>query len=280
MFQNLNRLVAMTGPHEVQISDVKSGRVLSSIHSAETRFNIPVAMIRDNSVLAMISGTGADDILLWNFNSINRTLTELGLPMNLDLEAESIDHAEQGPIILKVDDGGMVERNRSRALVARVLKAAETLAMAGKSDQAIEQIRSLQDLRTDNHLLLNSIAWSLASHAHCQPDHAACAVRLTARAMELQPNESAYWNTMGVARYRNNEFQMAVEALKKSESLAPGRSFVDNAVFLAMSYWRMGEQAVARQWLSEAINAFDKQSSPTDELRRFRQDAESLVTPE
>jgi WD40 repeat protein len=278
MFQN--RLIAMTGPNTVEISDVESGRTLSRIFSAESRFNIPVATIRDNSVVAMVSGSGTDDICLWDFGLINRTLTELGLAMDHDLLAGSVAHPAQRPISLTIDDGGMVERNRIRALITNALREAETLAMAGKSDQAIERIQSLQDFETDNHLLLNSIAWSLAANSLCQPSHAACAVSLMERALKLQPDESSYWNTMGVAHYRNNDFKRAIEALQKSESLAPGQYFFDNAVFVAMSYWRMGEQTVARQWLSDAIKAFEKQSSPTDELRRFRQDAESLVTPE
>jgi tetratricopeptide (TPR) repeat protein len=200
--------------------------------------------------------------------------------MDHDLLAGSVAHPDQRPISLTIDDGGMVERNRIRALITKALREAETLAMAGKSDQAIEQIQSLQDFETDNHLLLNSIAWSLAANSLCQPSHAACAVNLMERALKLQPDESSYWNTMGVAHYRNNDFRMAIEALQKSESLEPGKYYFDNAVFLAMSYWRMGEQTVARQWLSDAIRAFERQSSPTDELRRFRQDAENLVTPE
>ena len=280
MFRDLNRLAAMTGPHEVQISDVESGRILSRIFSAESRFNIPVAMIRNNSVMAMISGTGNDDILLWDFGSINQTLTGLGLTMELDLTGASVVRVNQKPITLTVDDGGMVERNRVRALVSKELTAADALVVSGKFDEAVQRIQAIQDLQTSNDLLLNRIAWNLVSPANCQPDHAACAIRLVERALEIQPRESSYWNTMGVARYRNNQYQMAIDALRKSESLAPGKYFVDNAVFLAMSYWQLANRAVARKWLSDAIEAFDQQASPTDELRRFRKDAESLVTPE
>ena len=280
MFRNLNRLVAMTGPNEVQISDIESGCVLSSIHSSEARFNIPIAMIRDNSVLAMISGWGADDILLWDFRSINQTLTELGLPMDLDLPSASVVHADHKPITLTVDDGGMVERNRVRAFVSKELARAESLAVAGKFDEAVQRVQPLQDFQSVDHLQLNSIAWALVTHSQCHPDHAACAVRLAEQVLAIQPNESAYWNTMGVARYRNKEYQKAIEALEKSESLAPGKYFVDNAIFLAMSQWQLGNHTVARKWLSDAIEVFDKQSSPTDELQRFRRDAESLVTPE
>jgi hypothetical protein len=57
-----------------------------------------------------------------------------------------------------------------------------------------------------------------------------------------------------------------------------GRKFVDNAFFLAMSYRQLANHAVARKWLSDAIEAFDQQALPIEELRRFRKCAERLAT--
>jgi len=39
------------------------------------------------------------------------------------------------------------------------------------------------------------------------------AVALAAKAVELRPAEGAYWNTLGVAHYRAEEWQAAIDAL-------------------------------------------------------------------
>ena len=79
---------------------------------------------------------------------------------------------------------------------------------------------------------------------------------------------------MGV-EMRSSEYWV----LQTSE-LKPGTYFADNAFFLAMSHWQLGEHGSARIWLADAIAALDKMPSPSDELRRFRKEAEELVRPE
>ena len=280
MFRNQNRMVAMTGPNEVQISDIESGRVLTSIHSANSRFNLPTALLRNDTVLALISGSTTDDIVLWDLGTIDRSLHELGLTWDLNLQTNSPRRSDRKPITLKVDDGRMADRNLQRDRLKKIMMQAERLTIARKFDEAVAIICFESDLSLVTPRQLNIVAWSLVARSDCTIDQAICARRLSEQAVALEANNSALWNTMGVACYRSQAYSQAIESLEKSELLKPGTYFADNAFFLAMSHWQLCEHGSARKWLVDAIAALDKMPSPSDELRRFRKEAEELVRPE
>ena len=48
--------------------------------------------------------------------------------------------------------------------------------------------------------------------------------------------------------------------------------------FLAMAHWRLGDRDQARTWLKRAVEWMDQHRPHDDELRRFRAEAETLVT--
>ena len=85
------------------------------------------------------------------------------------------------------------------------------------------------------------------------------AVQLAKRAVELAPNESAYWNTLGAAQYRAGELEQArVEALKKSMELRTGGYTSNDWFFLAMAHWQLGDKDEARKWYDQAVEWMEK----------------------
>lgn len=133
-------------------------------------------------------------------------------------------------------------------------------------------------LHEGQQVLLNNLAWYLVT----APNHAARnpsrALELAMKAVELAPRSWASWNTLGVARYRNGDWEAARETLMSALEKNSGDNAFD-CYFLAMTLWRLGQRQVARQWLERA-EEWRLRNRPDDiELLRFRTEAEQLVGP-
>jgi tetratricopeptide (TPR) repeat protein len=113
------------------------------------------------------------------------------------------------------------------------------------------------------------------------------AVELAEQAVEIEPQASNNWTALGIARYRQSQWQEACTAFDKSLQLRTGSQGGDfrwaDAIdwfFLAMSNWQLGQQEQARQWYDRAVQGMVKgQNWQTDveQLRRFRAEAEELL---
>ena len=90
-------------------------------------------------------------------------------------------------------------------------------------------------------------------------------MELAKNACELSPNQGMYWNTLGVACYRADAFQAALDALKKSIDLRHGGDSFD-WFFLAMAHWQLGNKGEARQWYDKAIVWMETNKTDDEEL--------------
>jgi tetratricopeptide (TPR) repeat protein len=156
------------------------------------------------------------------------------------------------------------------------------LANKGLLDAAAAQLREAIRLRPDDakarHALahlLNNQAWNLATHAEPKIRDPGRAVKLAQEAVELAPKEGNYWNTLGVAHYRNGDWKEAVAALTKSTELQRENAY--DAFFLAMSHWKLHQKKEARKWYDRAVAWLDKNQPQNEELRRFRAEAAVLL---
>jgi serine/threonine protein kinase/tetratricopeptide (TPR) repeat protein len=123
---------------------------------------------------------------------------------------------------------------------------------------------------------LNNLAWYLVTAANPDSRSPARGIELASRAVELAPDSWASWNTLGVARYRNGQFQAAREALEKSLQLARAETAYDG-FFIAMTLWQLGDPESAAQWLERA-ERWRLINRPDDvELLRFQAEAEALL---
>jgi uncharacterized protein HemY len=109
------------------------------------------------------------------------------------------------------------------------------------------------------------------------------AAQLAEKAVELIPEGSDNWAALGVARYRDSQWEEARRAFDKSLQLGVGHVHWSDAIdwfFLAMSNWRLGQQDQARQCYDRAVQVMEKGWGwPTDveQLRRLRAEAEELL---
>jgi eukaryotic-like serine/threonine-protein kinase len=102
------------------------------------------------------------------------------------------------------------------------------------------------------------------------------AIQLANKATEVAPEESMYWNMLGMAYYRAGNWKAAIEALDKSMQLRKGGDSFD-WYFLAMAHWQLGEKDKARQRYEQAVQWREKNQPTNDELRRFQAEAAEVV---
>ena len=123
-------------------------------------------------------------------------------------------------------------------------------------DEAIQLFPDDTYVRRTSALVLNKQAWTLATDPDSKRWDAVNAITFAERAVELSPGEGFIWNTLGVARYRADQWHEAIEALEKSISLQGDNSL--DWFFLAMAHQRLGHEEEARRWYDQAVEWMKK----------------------
>jgi serine/threonine protein kinase/tetratricopeptide (TPR) repeat protein len=150
--------------------------------------------------------------------------------------------------------------------------------------KAIEIWDTSSDL-ANSARLNNDLAWCLVWHAarvgSHDPDQAGQLARkgveLARRAVKLDPKDGNSWSTLGTALYRAGDWKEAIEALGKSEQLAPNERTAFNGFFLAMAHWQLGHAGEAHAWYDKAVAWMEKNRPKDEELLGFRAEAAALM---
>jgi tetratricopeptide (TPR) repeat protein len=130
-------------------------------------------------------------------------------------------------------------------------------------------------LDPDNAAALNNLARSLASlpgDPWFDPDQG---LALARKAVALEPNESSFWKTLGVAAFRASDWKTAAAAFRQSISFTG--SGAHDLFFLAMTYWHEGNPKNARELYDRAVAWTDKNKPDDAELRDLRAEAAVLL---
>jgi tetratricopeptide (TPR) repeat protein len=152
-------------------------------------------------------------------------------------------------------------------------KLDEAIACYRKASSCYRKAIELDPKSTGDH---NNLAWLLATCPDPRFRDPLAAVAAATRAVKLMPPDEILWNTLGVAQYRNGDWNAAVNALKKSMQLSEGGRSHD-WFFLAMAEWQLGHHAAARTRYDKAVAWMDQRQPENEELRRFRAEAEQLM---
>jgi Flp pilus assembly protein TadD len=119
-----------------------------------------------------------------------------------------------------LDELTRVVQAQPRALEPRQQLAA-TLAAAGRTADAVQQYRELLRLTPDAPLVLNNLAWILATHPDASLRDGAEAVRLAERACQLVGNREAFLlGTLAAAYAEAGRFDEAVRTSTQAITLA------------------------------------------------------------
>jgi len=155
------------------------------------------------------------------------------------------------------------------------LHRAGAFGKQGQWDKAVADYFKLIELKPKNAAQHNMLAWLLATHADAKVRDARRAVELAQNAVKLAPKEGDFWNTLGVALYRADDWRGALEALGKSTQLQ-GENVIDS-FFQAMAHWQIGDKERARTCYDRAARLMHKKQANHEELRRFRAEAARVL---
>jgi superkiller protein 3 len=123
----------------------------------------------------------------------------------------------------------------------------------------------------------NDVAWLLATHPNTRRRDPGLAYALAKKALELDPKNGSYFNTLGVACYRMGDFAGAVEALQKFRELRTNDQEWSNPFFLAMAHWQLGHKHDARRWFDIGVAWMERTSTTGGTTGRVRAEAAELL---
>jgi serine/threonine protein kinase/Flp pilus assembly protein TadD len=118
----------------------------------------------------------------------------------------------------------------------------------------------------------NNIAWFFSACPDPRYRDPALAVELAQKATQREPQNACFHNTLGLAHYRNGEYQAAIQALNRAIELSGGNQTMD-WLFLAMAEWQAGDKELARRHFQRGLQRRTKD----EEICRFRAEAAALL---
>jgi tetratricopeptide (TPR) repeat protein len=163
-----------------------------------------------------------------------------------------------------------------RNLLLSYLELGTFLLDRGRDIEAAEPYRKAHELAPEDPDANNLQAWFLATTSEPGLRDHALAMRLAKKAVMAREKSGNYWNTLGVAHYRNGNFRAAIAALEKAMRFRGGGQSFD-WFFLAMAHWPLGDRAMARKWYNQAVQWMRNHLPADGELRRFRAEAADLI---
>jgi eukaryotic-like serine/threonine-protein kinase len=142
--------------------------------------------------------------------------------------------------------------------------------------ESIADLSTTVELAPQDGDTLNELAWLLATCPDPTLRDPRRALKAAKKAVELEPKQGTWWNTLGVAHYRAGDWKSTLAALEKSMQLRNGGD-ANDWLFLAMAHSQLGHEEEAGKWYAEAVQWIDKNAPQNEELRRFRTEAVEVL---
>ncbi|MBC8406875.1 MAG: tetratricopeptide repeat protein [Planctomycetes bacterium] len=126
---------------------------------------------------------------------------------------------------------------------------------------------------------INTQAWYLVRFAGQEADGYAQGLDLSVSAVEMEPENHWYLNTLGVALYRNGQYEKALQVLQRCQEMnAVSDNRYDDAsdtLFLAMTHYRLGHLDRAQEMLKAADGMVGPGSD--QEINNFYSEAKAMI---
>jgi len=163
--------------------------------------------------------------------------------------------------------------------------AVELIREAGNSKDAAARalLERALELDPDNAAAHNHLAWLLVAGPESLRDPPA-AVLLACRALQLDESQAPYWNTLGVACYRDGQYPQAIESLEQSLKRGEDTQAAFDLIFLALCHVRLGNVMVADDYYQRATTWLEQHQSSLsplwqEELNQFLGEARAAGLP-
>ena len=128
----------------------------------------------------------------------------------------------------------------------------------------------------DNPRLLSGASWDVVKRPDYSADLYARALEAAGRACELQPEDGAFLNTLGVAQYRAGRFEEALATLTRADKLNDDHPA--DIAFLTLSLARLGQTDAAQHEYERLRVLMRKQPWATDpQSLRFLRETQSVL---
>jgi WD40 repeat protein/serine/threonine protein kinase len=254
----------------VRLIEASTGKELATLTAPNPRPITWLCFSPDDRQLAVACGNHV--IQAWDLRLIRERLAAMDLDWDLSPYPPTAKTKHDSPLKAEVDCGDLAKPNPMPSPEER-------------ARQAIERYRRAVAANPNDPKACNNLAWAYATAPEALRDVKE-ALRLAQKAVQLEPKNPVYQNTLGLASYRAGEYRQAADTLRANLKGQEDRYLAFDLYILAMSYHKLGEAERAREYFDWAVrwSRTQKDLSPqhAEELDAFRAEAESVLgkTPE
>jgi tetratricopeptide (TPR) repeat protein len=249
----------------VHLLDPETGQEFATLEDTSIQRASWLAFTPDGCKLVVV-GDSARAVQIWDLQRIRAGLAQRGLDWDLPaLAASRIEEHRE----FKIDEA-------ARLYVDRAIWHEQS----NRLDKALADYRSALAQEPPLAVASNNLAWLYvtAPPPLCDP---AAALSLALQAVDREPNNWDYHNTLGVTYYRLGKWERALDVLQPAARAKDrGSSAAWDLYFMAMSYQRLGKTDKARNCYDQALELEHKSQLRPDqvaELQKFRSEAESVL---
>ena len=183
------------------------------------------------------------------FESLKEGYEQLNAGLTVNQIGAALALNEAAVLISQAIDDTPSNRERTAAFVRTASEIAptswtiaKTLGDAeykcGRFEDSIRAYESILEHAADNTLILNYIAWRYANFSDEEHRNPQRAVQLAQKACDLSPDYGHCWNTLGLALYRDGQWEAAVEVLNTSIKLEG--DYGCDCILLSMAHAQFG----------------------------------------
>ena len=199
---------------------------------------------------------------------------------------DSVPFRERYPTIMRAQ----VAEAKMAPIINSMLNSGQSIAVvmqkidADSSLTGDERTAARTDLNTrvERQDRLSNDFWDALRSVQFAPARAArVAVAKVREVLTLDPNENNVLNTLGVALYRADQFQEALDTLTRTAAInakSPAGDQPADWAFIAMAGWKLNQPDEARAALAKlrALAAMDRWKT-NEETTRWLKEAEELI---
>jgi serine/threonine protein kinase/WD40 repeat protein/Tfp pilus assembly protein PilF len=282
-FSRDDKLLALGGePSVVRLIVTDTGVEIARMTTPEQTRLFPCDFTPDGTKL-IASGAETTALYLFDLRAIRAGLAEMDLdwdapPLPVPTPDENASSCVAAPMSIQFEMGDVLQWLTARALVDQ----AQQLSSRKEHAKALALLRQAVKIAPSLARHHNNLAWHLLLTGPKELRDPAEALNEAKKAVELEPKEPLYVNTLGVALYYTGQFAEAVPVLERSMREQGGQADAFDLFFLAMCHHRLGDAAKAKDCHERGKNWFqDHKEKLNDkwvtELTAIQAESESVL---